>query len=232
MLIGSGLLAKAFFPSCSQREDICVYAAGVSNSVCSDAREFMRERQRLTETLAQTQDLDAFVYFGTCSVMDPEATNTPYVQHKVAMERLVSTHPRHLILRLPQVAGKTPNPHTLLNFLYSRISRSEAFPLWRKARRNIIDVTDVVSIADCLITAKSARNVILNVANPLSYPMPDIVTAMERAAGKRAIYHVVERGSDYPIDVKAVLPLLHKVAVQFGDAYLEHVINKYHGDTH
>lgn len=232
MIIGSGLLAQAFTPVFSQREDVCIYAAGVSNSGCADKREFARERQRLVDALQQVTHVDVFVYFGTCSVADPEAQNTPYVQHKLAMEQLVSAHPRHLILRLPQVAGKTPNPHTLLNFLYARIARSEAFSLWKNARRNIIDVDDMVAITSQLIADKAARNITRNIANPVSYPMADIVSAMEHAVGKRAIYDVVERGSEYLIDNCAILSVLDKAAVKFGDGYLERIINKYYGKSH
>lgn len=232
MIIGSGLLAQAFSPAFSQREDVCIYAAGVSNSNCTDAHEFARERQRLSAALQQEKHVDAFIYFGTCSVADPEAEDTPYVQHKLAMEQLVSAHPHHLILRLPQVAGRTPNPHTLLNYLYARISRSEAFCLWRNARRNIIDVDDVAALVTRLIADPNARNVTLNVANPVSYPMADIVSAMEKIVGKRAIYEIAERGSAYPVDTGAILPVLHAAGVIFGDDYLERVIGKYYGKAH
>lgn len=231
MIIGSGLLAQAFSPEFSQREDVCIYAAGVSNSGCRDGQEFERERLRLGAALLQAGHVDAFIYFSTCSIDDPEARDTPYVQHKLAMERLVAAHPRHLILRLPQVAGRTPNPHTLLNFLYGRISRSEAFPLWSNARRNIIDVDDVVAIVGCLIADRSARNLVFNIANPVSYAMPDIVAAMERVIGKRAIYNVEPRGAEYPIDIRALLPLLDQAAVKFGDDYLERVLEKYYGKS-
>lgn len=230
MIIGSGLIAQAFAPEFSHREDVCIYAAGVSNSSCTDAHEFARERQRLTKALAQAGQKVTFVYFGTCSVADPEARDTPYVQHKLAMEQLVSMHPRHLILRLPQVAGKTPNPHTLLNYLYARISRSESFMLWRKAKRNIIDVDDVVAIAHELLADTSMRNVTLNIANPTSYPMIDIVHAMERVAGKQAIYDIAERGSGYLIDIGMIRPILDKTAIRFDDNYLERVIGKYYGE--
>lgn len=229
MLIGSGLLAQAFTPMFLHREDVCVYAAGVSNSGCANVHEFARERQRLADALQQAKHVDVFVYFGTCSVADQKAQYTPYVQHKLAMEQLVSAHPRHLILRLPQVVGKTPNPHTLMNFLYARIVRSEAFSLWRNAKRNIIDIADVVPIACQLIADKTARNITLNIANPVSYPMTDIVSAMELVVGKRAIYDVVEHVSEYPIDISAILPTLDKTAVKFGDNYLIQVISKYYG---
>lgn len=231
MLIGSGLLAQAFAIPFSQRNDVCIYAAGVSNSSCIDAQEFERERQLLSATLKQTKPVGFFVYFGTCSVVDPEALNTPYVQHKLAMEQLVVAHPHHLILRLPQVAGKTPNPHTLLNFLYARISRSEVFNLWSKAKRNIIDIDDVAAIAGQFIADDSVQSVTLNIANPISYSMIDIVGAMERAVGKRAIYYLVERDSEYTIDTSAILPVFESAGVEFGSDYLEKVMVKYYGKS-
>ena len=228
MLIGSGLLASVFSDAFSQRDDVCIYAAGVSNSGCIDSHEFAREQERLTAALRETMRFDVFVYFGTCSVADPEAQNTLYVQHKLAMERLVRAHPRYLILRLPQVAGRTPNPHTLLNYLYARISRSESFSLWIKAKRNIIDVDDVAAIARRLIADGSVRNTTLNIANVVNYPMTDIVRAMERVIGKRAVYDIVERGSEYDVDTSAIFPMLKNAGVDFGKDYLERVIEKYY----
>jgi len=51
MLIGSGLLVHAFSRAFLQREDVCIYAAGVSNSSCTDTHEFARECQRLGDAL-------------------------------------------------------------------------------------------------------------------------------------------------------------------------------------
>jgi len=228
MIIGSGLIAHAFRASYAHSDTVCIYAAGVSNSSCSDAHEFARERLRLATALDQAQHLDAFVYFGTCSVGDPEAQHTHYVQHKLAMEQLAATHPRHMILRLPQVAGITPNPHTLLNYLYAHIARSEAFQLWRKAKRNIIDVNDVAAIASELIADPAARRLTVNIANSRSDTMPDIVAAMERVVGKPAICESLDRGSEYAIDTRAILPLLNKAGVKFGCDYLERIIGKYY----
>jgi nucleoside-diphosphate-sugar epimerase len=151
MIIGSGLLARSFAAEFSKRSDVLIYAAGVSNSGCKDPGEFARERLRRTNALAQTKPEVTFVDFGTCSAVDPQTRHSPYVQHKIAMEQLSFSHPRHLIIRLPQIAGKSPNPHARLNYLYARISRSESFELWLKAKRNIIDVDDVVTIASHLL---------------------------------------------------------------------------------
>lgn len=229
MIIGSGLLARAFADAFAQNDDVWIYAAGVSNSACRNASEFARERQRLSDTLKEAHLADAFVYFGTCSVADPDSRHTSYVQHKLAMERLVQAHPQGLILRLPQVAGKTPNPHTLLNFLYARISRSERFDLWIDAKRNIIDVVDVGLIAKQLIADRSMRNATINVANTVSYPMRDIVRAMERVTGKKALFDVVDRGSEYLVDTGRIIPILNRLHIKFGNDYLDKVIGKYYG---
>jgi len=231
MIIGSGLLARAFAASFSQGDEVCIYAAGVSNSSCTDKSEFDRERLRVENALRQAKSADTFVYFGTCSVGDPEALNTPYVQHKLTMEKLASSHPRHLILRLPQVAGITPNPHTLLNYLYAKIARSEAFILWKLAKRNIIDVDDIAAIFKQLIANDSSRNITLNVANPFNYSISVIVQTMENAIGKKAIYEVAERGSAYSIDTSAMMPVADKAGVKFGSDYLERVIGKYYGKS-
>ncbi|MBI1175177.1 MAG: NAD-dependent epimerase/dehydratase family protein [Sideroxydans sp.] len=232
MIIGSGLLAQAFSPAFAQREDVCVYAAGVSNSSCTISHEFARERERLLKALGTAHAGDAFVYFSTCSIADPEAKDSPYVRHKLAMEQLVAAHPRHLILRLPQVAGRTPNPHTLLNYLYAHISRSEMFQLWRNAYRNIIDVDDVAAITCHLLADPAARNITLNIANPDSYPMTAIVSAMENIIGKQAVYEIVERGSHYPINIREILPVMEAAGVKFGNGYLDRVIGKYYGKSH
>ena len=228
MIVGSGLLACAFAENFQQRSDVCIYAAGVSNSSCTNSSEFVRERQRLIAALQTADSVSAFVYFGTCSVEDSEALRTQYVQHKLAMEQLVAKHPNHMILRLPQLAGNSPNPHTLLNFLYARIARSEAFTVWRNAYRNIIDVDDVAVLAGLMIDDRSLRHCTVNLANPNSYSMPEIINKMEQVVGKRAIYETVELGRNYTIDVAKMVSLLPQSMIRFDAHYLIRVLSKYY----
>lgn len=228
MIIGSGLLAKAFSRVSSQLDKVCIYAAGVSNSNCIDLQAFDRERGRLSSAIENLGNEITFVYFGTCSVLDPEMTNKPYVMHKLAMEEIVKKHPKYLILRLPQVAGKTTNPNTLLNFLFARISCGETFKVWSKAKRNIIDVDDVVSIAMLLLADSSLRNITVNIANTSSYSLIEIVNTFEKILEKSAIYEIEERGADYYIDTKCIYPLLEKAGINFSEDYLKKVIKKYY----
>jgi nucleoside-diphosphate-sugar epimerase len=229
MIVGSGLVARAFGGAFAAAEDVLVYAAGVSNSLCTDPREFDRERARLDAALADAGMARTFIYCSTCSVSDPESNNTPYVRHKLAMEALARRHAGYLVLRLPQLAGQTPNPHTLLNYLYARIARGERFAIWDHARRNIIDVEDVVRITELLVRREQARRETIAVANATDYDLRQIVRALEIATGKDALFDVLPRGGAYHVDITRIRPLLAPAGVSFDETYLERVLRKYYG---
>jgi nucleoside-diphosphate-sugar epimerase len=229
MIIGSGMLARALAPVLGPRGDVLVFAAGVSNSACTDASEFAREAARLETARAAAADDVTMVYLGTCSARLPADRLTPYIRHKLAMEAIVQARPRHLVLRLPQVAGATPNPHTLLNWLHSRIARSERFVLWRDAMRNVIDATDFARVAPLLVAAPEFRNAVVDVASPVSHRMPEIVAAMERVVGKSAVFEAVDRGDAAAFDPAPVAPWWAAAGVAFDAGYLERVLVRYYG---
>ena len=228
MIVGSGLLATAFADRFSADPEVCIYAAGVSNSACTDPAEFARERARLEASLESASDADAFVYFSTCSIDDLNATDSHYVRHKISMEALVGAHRRCLIVRLPQIAGLTPNPHTLLNYLHARVVRSEHFTAWRHATRNVIDVDDVAATVTHVVTAEERRGLTLNVANPRTASVEDIVTAFEQVAGKVAVVSWIDAGKPYSIDVGAVLQVYAALGLTFDDGYLLRILRKYY----
>lgn len=228
MIVGSGMMARAFRGSIIDRAEIVVHAAGVSNSQCKDPREFERENGLLRKTISEAGAADCLVYFSTCSIADPGSANTPYVLHKLAMEAQVRAHPRHLILRLPQVAGRTPNPHTLLNYLHARIARGERFSIWSGARRNIIDCDDACAIGLRLIEG-GVRAETVNVAASHDHSLIEIVDTLERVISGHAVYDVVDRGTAYAIDIARVRPFLSAAGVSFDEDYLERAVRKYYG---
>jgi nucleoside-diphosphate-sugar epimerase len=227
-IIGSGLIGSAFRAQPLDIANVWIYAAGVSNSSCSDPDEFARERSRLTDALKAGEGSDAFVYFSTCSINDPAAEASPYVKHKREMESLVGDHRNYLIIRLPQLAGRSPNPHTLLNYLYAKISRSERFTVWVHATRNIIDVDDAVAIVGQLLREEHARRKTINVACLVSYPIHEIIAAIEKVVGKQAVMEKVEKGAPYDIDTSTIQRICRDLKLRFDERYLERVITKYY----
>ncbi len=229
MVVGSGLIARAFARYKDALSGTCVYAAGVSNSSCKDAREFERERQRLLAALADSPSGHLFLYFSTCSIGDPAVRDSAYVRHKIAMEHVVAERGRHLILRLPQLAGATPNPHTLLNYLYARLVRSERFAIWRGASRNIIDVDDVARIVVSLVTEENACGETINIANSSSAGMIEIVGSLEAVLGHKAIFDIIDQGAGYAIDTDRIRAAVLRCGIEFSGDYLLRTIRKYYG---
>lgn len=203
MIVGNGLIAKAF----GDIDDVVVFASGVSNSRETRTSEFERE-----EELFRSMPKDLFmVYFSTCSVY--EYTYTPYIAHKLHMESLTADR-RGLIIRLPQVAGRSKNPHTLLNFLHDRVKHGKRFEVWSGAVRYIIDIDDVVGDAKGRIL-RMTPGIINYTTKPTS--VLTIVKAFENIIGKKANYKIVRKGVGYTIPGVKI------------DSNINRILNKYYG---
>lgn len=229
MIVGSGLIASAMKARIPDSSSLCIYAAGVSNSSCRDSSEFYREHKRLTETIAALPSTCGLVYFGTCSVSDPCAASTPYVQHKLRMEALVLERGNAKVFRLPQVVGVTLNPHTLTNYLMARIARSEQFTIWKNARRHLIHADDMARIAADLLEKCGNDNQIVNISSPDKYSVFQIVAAIEHLVGKTAHYDVVDKGADFALDTEQAVASAAQLGIDFGPGYLERILERTYG---
>lgn len=226
MVIGGGLLAKAFLEHYSANPDITVFASGVANSQERDMAAFEREQELLLAALATDNKL---VYFSTCSVYDPQLTNSPYVQHKLRMEQLVLAAGENTVFRLPQVVGHTPNGNTLTNYIYQRIKSGEHFEIWKNAQRNIIDVTHVALIAKEIISSEAHTTSTINIAAAKSVSMAKIVEIFEKITKKKANCSPIDCGGSYDIDTSFCEEIARSIDIQFNDAYPENVLQKYYG---
>jgi nucleoside-diphosphate-sugar epimerase len=214
VIVGSGLIATAFSRVRGLRGTV-LHAAGVSDSTCTRESEFARDRDRLRDSLLKP---GLFIYVSTCSVEDK-----PYAHHKRAMEEMVRQRGDYLVVRLPIVAGRTSNPHTLLNYLFSRIQRSEGFDLFTRARRNVIDVEDAADITGWLIR-NGAHNETVNVAAPKDYPVTEIVRDFELITNKKAFAARIDSGDSQEIDVRRIAD----ADVDFSGDYLGRTLARYY----
>ena len=137
MVVGSGLLANTF-KSYRGNEDVIIFASGVSNSGCVDVEQFKRELN-LVSKYKTSKNL--FVYFSTSSIEDPFLKGSLYIKHKLEIEFYIKANfQRYLIVRLPNVVGKTKNPNTLINFVYNCVQCEDKIEIQLKASRYLIDV--------------------------------------------------------------------------------------------
>jgi nucleoside-diphosphate-sugar epimerase len=225
VIIGSGLLARAFSLRFRDDPEVIVFASGVSNSLETRITEFQRERDLLRTALAASAS--RLVYFGSCAVGNLAEPPSPYLAHKRAMEEMVLESGHGLVFRLPQVVGRTDNPSTLGNFIYDCISTGRPFTVWRNAERNLIDVEDVARISQVLME-RSIREPV-SIAAPASIGMPDLVAIFERVLGREANISMVEKGTRMIIDTRVANQVARELSIDLGNEYTEKVVRKYYG---
>ncbi|WPJ95005.1 hypothetical protein SH580_16375 [Coraliomargarita algicola] len=194
MVVGSGLLAQAL--DCfAIRNDVLIFAAGVSDSVACTPADCSRELRRLSGYRNIESKL---VYFSSCSVTDPEHAQSPYVLHKQAQEAFIHENFKHfLIIRLPTVVGSGGNERNLFNFFYQQLNQNRALTVRKEAERYLFDVSDLVTVVRRLLDFSNDRDVIDacwdNRVNILQ-----IVEYMRRALHSDSSIQVIDGGS-FPI---------------------------------
>jgi UDP-2-acetamido-2,6-beta-L-arabino-hexul-4-ose reductase len=227
-VIGGGMVARAFASPLLNHTDVIIYASGVSNSDCADLAHFERERTLLSASLSEASGASPFIYFGTCSVYDPDAQKKDYVRHKLEMEALVLSHPQGRVIRLPQIAGPKPSPNTLIASLVAKVRAGVVIQVWQDAVRNIIDIEDVVRIVQVLATQNFLDKRVINVANPKSISVMDLIHAIEYCLDICSRVEIIKKGALYEIDTHALRDIVKMAGVDFGPNYLVNAIKKYY----
>ncbi|MFM2010699.1 MAG: hypothetical protein RLZZ479_1090, partial [Bacteroidota bacterium] len=215
-IVGNGLIANSFRKS-KMVSDVVVFASGVSNSKELRESEYLRELDLIFEYLGRK-----IIYFSTCSIYDPTLQDSMYVQHKLRVERMLTDH-GSLVVRLPQVVGHGGNGLTLANYLYDCIKNKHRFVLQVDAVRNLIDIEDVVNF----VSTPALSNIsgcVINLANPFSISVVDLVAIIENAVGISAVFDKISGGSFYDIPLHETERLIDDYKSYFEGSYYNRII--------
>lgn len=119
MIIGGGDIGSVL----KDREGVCFFCSGVSNSSTQDLSLFVRERI----LLMKQPKYQCLFYFSTLSQYFSETT--PYISHKLSIERMIKDNwTRYVILRIGNITWGL-NPNTFLNKLRSLKAQGIPFPI-------------------------------------------------------------------------------------------------------
>jgi len=113
---GKGFLAKALkkLKNNNKFNNFCFYASGISNSKIKSNTELIREKKKIKSFLRFYPPNKTLVYISTISIFDTSMKNTGYVKNKLFIENFLKSNVKKLlILRLPQIAGKSNNEYTI-----------------------------------------------------------------------------------------------------------------------
>jgi nucleoside-diphosphate-sugar epimerase len=229
MIIGNGLIAQSFKPHFEKKEDIILFASGVSNSKLTNESEYLKEKNLLQNALQQNILL---VYFSTCSIFDPALQDSRYILHKLEMESLIEKTDKYLIVRLPNVVGKIGNPNTMFNYFFNQIIHEKTIQVANHATRYIIDVDDVALWTMELIK-NDFQNCAINVAFPNKIYVISIIKMIEEFLNKKANIEVIEGGNEYEIDLSVFTNFVHKKMPDFciNPDYIKGIIEKYYAKS-
>ena len=227
MVVGNGLIANAF-SEFRESDRYLLFCSGVSNSTSRNPADYARESELLERSVVAHPEKQ-LVYFSTCSIGDPSMQESMYVAHKRRLEEWIATHcDAWSVFRLSNVVGRTPNAFTVLNFLVNAVRSGAHFRLWTGSTRNLIDIDDVAAIVTAALAQDLAQDRVLNVANPVSYPVPRIVAAIEAFLGRSGNFEPVPIGADFEIDTQPIATITAQLGLEFGDRYLEQLLHKYY----
>ena len=191
---GSGFIAKNLKRiELRKLKKVVIYAAGVSNSKSKDKKKFLRERKKIQTFLNNHNKEHLFIYISTISVLDNYLKKDNYTRNKIIIENLIKKSLNNfLILRLPQIIGKSNNPHTLTNFIYRKILSEQRFKVWSNVKRNLIDIDDLIKIVKQIISTKLKHGNVINILNPNSIYVKEIVNIMGKIVKKNPKYILLE----------------------------------------
>lgn len=221
MIIGNGLVASSM--KRIDHENVVFFASGVSNSLETNPTAFDREYDLLKNVILENPT-KKIIYFSTLSIEDKTKQDSPYILHKLQIEKYIQENcPHFLILRIGNIVGHGGNPSTLFNFLKDSISKQIEFNIFANARRLLIDMDDIVKFIQLHLT--KVENLLVNFAYPYYYSTKEIVDAIEQGLNKKAIYKDVSSGDFYQIKFNK------KVENYFlgisPDLYLQNLVKKY-----
>ncbi|MDB4086019.1 hypothetical protein N9539_06820 [Amylibacter sp.] len=222
-VIGHGLIASVFRGK-DYGKDVIIFASGVSKSRENSFYNFDKERVLLNNTLAQNKKL---VYFSTCSAGASPGITSPYIAHKLKMEKLVLESSSNIIIRLPQVVGKSRNSSTLVNFFAKNIYRMEPFEIEVNTVRNIIDIDDVRLITEYILE-KNEFGKIHDCSLPISFSVLRIVKQLEIILNIKGLYteKLGEPATYQPSEI--IFKAVRDGRLEVSDSYLYDILSKHY----
>jgi hypothetical protein len=112
MIIGNGSIAKIL----KDREDIVFFASGVSNSSCTDEKEYEREFNLLKTVPTENH----IVYFSNLGIYYKKDR---YTQHKIDIEEYIRNHYKSYTIVRIEVCEWATTPNTILNVFKKQLSQ-------------------------------------------------------------------------------------------------------------
>ena len=230
-IFGDGFIAKNL-KKINLPKKFFIYAAGISNSNNKQNKDYRREIVRFNKIINEISPKKIFIYISTTSVKNKNLAKDKYIKNKLIIENIIKKKIKnYVIIRLSQVVGKNQNKYTVTNFIYNTIKESKKFYLWKHAKRNLIDIDDVLKIIKIYLTNHLKINSIINIFNPRSIAVKRIIKIFGKILLKKIIIKELKK-ENKNINIKVLkknifLPTKYYNKMN-NDFYVQKVLRKYY----
>jgi NDP-hexose 4-ketoreductase len=236
-IIGNGFLARHLRPLGDVHPDVTVLAAGVPRQELPDSAS-RREEALVRDTIGHCRRHGRLlVFFSTVSMYggpgcrgredDRVVPSTRYGHHKRSLELLIhDSGVDHLALRLGYVLGPHGPDFRLVPALIRQIlaGRIRVYP---GARRDILYVTEFVTIIDRLLSAKTANQVV-NLASGDCAEVDQMIEHLEKRLGVTAEREFAGPSPNHCPSVRKLRALVPETAAMgFAPGYFRTAIDRY-----
>jgi|TARA_B110000971_G_C19976678_1_gene485294 nucleoside-diphosphate-sugar epimerase len=110
-----------------------------------------------------------------------------------------------------------------------KMINNENFYVFKNAKRNIINIIDVVRISILLMNKINLKNETINVVNPKFYKPLRIIKDLEKTLSKKGKYKVLNKKTEYwAIDLKKTKKLVPHYLNVFKKDYLLKTLKSYY----
>lgn len=230
-IVGRGFIGKNLFKikRSLYKTKYTIYAAGISNSKIKSKKELKKEIIKF-KLFIKKNFWKKIIYISTADVLHNLKNKSPYVKNKIIIENLIKKNFNHyLIIRLPQIIGKTNSNKTLINFIFLKIKNDKKIVLIKEFRRNILDIDDVVKAIKIIISDRKLKNKVITLSNKYFAKPIEIVKIFEKKLNKKANYVFKSLPKqNWPLNYKKNSKFFKKANVRFNRNYLSKKINKYY----
>ena len=230
-IIGSGFIGSHFrkINNFLKNEEVILYSKGISNSRVKSQTQLKKEL-KLIKQFYKRYHYKRIIYISTACITDKNRNKSLYVKNKFKIENYIKKNfNSFLILRLPEVIGKSKNKNTLINFFYYKIKNRQKLILYKNIKRNIIDIEDVVKISKEIIKVNRKKNIIITLCNKYSTSPAFLVSIFEKKLRIKSKYSLKNYNKKrWLLNYKLISKYVRKANVNFEKNYLLKKIKKYY----
>jgi UDP-2-acetamido-2,6-beta-L-arabino-hexul-4-ose reductase len=221
MIYGKGLIAKEL-KKYENGLSSHFFAAGVSNSQCSNKEDYRREFRELSEFVKKIGG-EKIIYYSSFVAVSGDSM---YAEHKRNMERfLLEEISSCNILRLPQVVGVVNNS-TLVSFFVKKILSEEGIVIQEKAKRRLISIEDVARLS-VAISKKPYSNLAINIGPIYSMSAYEIAIKISEILNQEIKILFKDGGDEQNASLEDFVKIMGGDDIIFDKEYQKSVLHKY-----